>query len=103
MPNAKQPVDRNTYKKYSAALEARGVTAHDLKDIVEALVGASFRAGNAHSDEDGLAEAVSTKVDALTAAGLGTQVEWLAGYYETVEDLEWGLSGYLNLPELELA
>lgn len=100
---SKTPIDRNTYKTYVDALRARDVSEHDLKDIVEALVGTAFRGGNSQSDEDTLAEAVAEKVEALTSAGLSAQVEWIAGYYQHIEDLEFGLAGYLNLPEVAAA
>lgn len=84
------------------ALAARGVTPHDLEDIVHALI-LDMNAGRLArtSDETGrtmLTRAFAMETKSLTAAGLHAQVSWMACYFNNRENLEWSLAGYLNLP-----
>lgn len=98
MTTDKTPVYLRDVEKIVKDLIAREVSAHDVKDILEAVVLEGFRV-NCDMSEDALAEAVAAKVETLTSEGLLAQVSWMAHHYGSVEDLEWGLAGYLNLPE----
>ncbi|HDR9106043.1 hypothetical protein P5X00_36535 [Paraburkholderia sp. A2RO-4L] len=84
------------------ALEARGITPHDLEDTVHALMQDKHAAALAKvQDEVGkavLIRSVAMQTKTLTAAGLYSQVGWLEQYYGNREDLEWALAGFLNLP-----
>lgn len=82
-------------------LTARGITAHDLDDVILALV----HDQNAKLIVDMPAEAsarimqnIATEADKLTQAGLSAQIDWMDSYYNNRENLEWALAGFINLP-----
>lgn len=84
------------------ALQARGVTAHDLEDVVDALVSeqlqnASPSATLVDNDEALCAKRAKT-VDDLTQSGLQGQLEWLSRHFGNMDHVYHTLSGYLRLP-----
>jgi hypothetical protein len=84
------------------ALEARGITPHDLEDTIHALIldkHAAVMANAADETARGiLAASFAVETKTLTAAGLRAQVDWMDSYYNDRENLFWALSGFLNLP-----
>ncbi len=82
-------------------LQQRGITPHDIEDLVLALKTDAITQAMAGADEatqGQLTAQVASETDALTVSGLVAQVDWLAGYYNNPDNLHWALSGYLNLP-----
>lgn len=85
-----------------AQLIARGITPHDLEDIVLALVhdqNAELIATMPAASSARIMQNISTESSTLAKAGLLAQVEWMDRYYKhNRADLEYALAGYINLP-----
>lgn len=80
-------------------LEVRGITEHDVEDVVQALVSERYCAANDASMTDASKEktalAISGEVARLTAGGLIAQVTWMFGYFGNATGPRQALSGYL--------
>ncbi|MBU9200038.1 hypothetical protein KTD31_01300 [Burkholderia multivorans] len=91
-----------TNEYLTLALEARGITPHDLEDTVHALLQDKHAEALARiQDEAGkaiLIRAIAMEAKTLTGAGLYSQVAWMDCYYNNRDNLEWALAGFLNLP-----
>lgn len=79
-------------KQLAAKLAENGVTPLDLEDTLYELM----QVGAPANETEVLAKA--DELDRLVEAGLEAQVAWLAEYHQTPENLQWALSGFLNLP-----
>ena len=94
----------NYIDKLVAELNARKVTPLDLEDTVHSLVHDRMADLTVKplSDEaalESLAQAAAAETEALTQAGLYSQLSWMASYYNNADHLQWALSGFLRLPK----
>lgn len=85
-----------------SALEASGITAHDLEDVVEALVHDKMQNESLSStlvrNDEKLCAKLADQVEALTQSGLQGQLEWLRDYFGNMDDLQLSLGCFLRLP-----
>lgn len=85
-----------------SALEAGGITAHDLEDVVEALVHDKMQNeslnGTLVRNDEKLCAKLADQVEALTQSGLQGQLEWMLDYFGNMDDLQLSLGGFLSLP-----
>lgn len=85
-------------------LNARGVEADDLSELLHELAMESSLAGidraMPESEMDALVADVASKAESITNNGLRAQVDYLASYFGNERDLRLALSGFFALPEV---
>lgn len=85
-------------------LNARGVDAHDISELVHELIMESSLAGIdrnlPEADLDMRITEIAGKAEGITNNGLRAQVEFLAGYFGNLREVRLALSCFLVLPEV---
>lgn len=89
-------------EQLKSELEARGITEHDLEDVVEALVHEKMQNESLSStfvrNDETLCKKLADQVEALTQSGLQGQLEWMSRYFRNMDHLQLSLGVFLRVP-----